>query len=95
MHFSKLKRSPWTTPYSTEVPAQPGVYECEWPEMPVTTVWFNYWDGKSWHWGAEEPQLCERYDPIAAGIVADGMRRWRGITFHAALACCTEAGAPA
>ena len=78
MHFSKLKRSPWTKPFSTEVPAQPGVYECEWDG--THDVWFNYWDGKFWHWGSAEPQLCDKDDPISAGAVADGMRRWRGIT---------------
>lgn len=85
MHFSKLKRSPWTKPYSTDVPAQAGVYECEWTGMlRDKELWFNFWDGSRWHWGAEEPESCDRDDPIRTAIVSEGMRRWRGITRKAA-----------
>ena len=84
MNIAKLKRSPWSKPFSTEVPAQPGAYECEWTADTLSTsrydTWFNYWDGKHLHWGSADPGECDRDDPIKAAIVADGMRRWRGIT---------------
>lgn len=31
-------------------PVHVGVYECTWPNDHIN--FFNFWDGKQWHWGA-------------------------------------------
>ena len=75
------RRTPWFPP-SVE-PVRVGWYQVEWLYGEHTELWFNYWDGKHWHWGWRSMEDVRR-DPEPGDRVYDfdgvSFLRWRGLT---------------
>jgi len=66
------KLTPWFG-WNTK-PARVGVYEAEWR----SGTYYNYWDGKEWHWGSSSSDVARRDDPVSRFERAR-LLRWRGL----------------
>lgn len=68
------KMTPWFQPRSK--PARVGVYETEWRGI---GRFFNFWDGRDWHWGWRTLERAERSsDPMTRRDQRD-LCKWRGL----------------
>ena len=60
-------------------PVRTGVYEVEW-SGPMGGIWFNFWDGKRWHYGSRDKVFAgnNRSDPVEP-VYRRLAIQWRGV----------------
>lgn len=74
--MSKQKLSPSFPP--TINPMHVGQYKCVWDDKFIGGVFYNWWDGKNWLYGFEDPE-CSGKERAICSIYLGKLRCWQGV----------------
>lgn len=82
--MSKQRLTDWFPPSVN--PVRAGLYEMK---SCYGDIYFNKWDGKSWHWGSRYKQIASKSQAVKA---REDCRAWRGLAADPSTSADTASG---